>query len=224
MSIKSEIQGFDISTKSVAVIGCGGLGSNVCVHLAGAGIGKLFICDFDTVSESNLNRQFVYRRTDIGRKKTDAMHDFLCAYAEDCEITAVDRKITDCESLDFAKNCNIIILAVDNAEVRKTVNDFCQANSIPLVNGGINGFFGTCYLYIPNLTPCLECAGCIINSAKTKSVSSSAGVIGSVSASLAERYLTGDTSLAGKLIIYDNEELTQMTVKPSPLCHCVDRR
>ena len=58
MSIKSEIQGFDISGKSAVIIGCGGLGTNVSVHLAGAGVGRLLIIDYDTVEERNLNRQF----------------------------------------------------------------------------------------------------------------------------------------------------------------------
>ena len=48
----------DVTQKSAAVIGCGGLGCNISVHLAGLGIGKLILADFDTVSESNLNRQF----------------------------------------------------------------------------------------------------------------------------------------------------------------------
>ena len=50
----------DISRKTVCLIGCGGLGCNVSVHLAGAGTGKIFLCDFDRVEESNLNRQFLY--------------------------------------------------------------------------------------------------------------------------------------------------------------------
>ncbi len=58
MSIKSDIQGFDISDKSAVIIGCGGLGTNVSVNLAGAGIGRLLLIDFDTVEERNLNRQY----------------------------------------------------------------------------------------------------------------------------------------------------------------------
>ena len=53
------LQGFDIRKYTAAVIGCGGLGCNIATHLACAGIGKLILCDFDTVSESNLNRQFL---------------------------------------------------------------------------------------------------------------------------------------------------------------------
>ena len=60
MSEKSDVQGYDISAHSAVVIGCGGLGTNIAVHLAGAGIGKLWLCDYDTVQTRNLNRQFFY--------------------------------------------------------------------------------------------------------------------------------------------------------------------
>ncbi len=224
MSLKSDAQGFDIGSKSAAVIGCGGLGCNVCVHLAGAGIGRLFICDFDTVCEKNLNRQFVYSVADIGREKTAVMLKHLSRYAPDCEITAVNKKIEKTEDLDFAENCDIVILAVDNSTVRKTVSEFCRKNGIPLINGGINGLYGVCYLYIPRETPCLECAGLLNDSKSTLNVSSTAGIIGSLSVSLAQRYLNGDRSLAGKLMIYDKEEITHLTVKPSRECKVCSKR
>ncbi len=220
MSLKSDTQGFDISKNSAAVIGCGGLGSNVCVHLAGAGIGKLVICDYDTVSESNLNRQFMYKKSDIGRLKTEAAAEFLSNYAPDCEITAVTRRITDASSLDFAAECAIIVIAADNTEVRKTVYDFCHEHGIPLVNGGINGASGNCCLCIPGVTPCLDCMGALCASGQIKNVSSTAGVIGALEASLAQRCLLGDKSLAGTLLVYDGEEITHLAVKPQADCIC----
>ena len=74
---KEKTQGFSLKDKTAAVIGLGGLGTNVAVHLAGAGIGKLMLCDFDTVSESNLNRQFMYRAADVGKLKTDCLKNRL---------------------------------------------------------------------------------------------------------------------------------------------------
>ena len=84
---KSETQGFDISGKSAAVIGCGGLGCNIAVHLAGAGIGKLRLVDYDTVSESNLNRQFLYSIEDTGNFKAKLAAERLKKYAPNAEIT-----------------------------------------------------------------------------------------------------------------------------------------
>lgn len=212
---KQDVQGFDISAKGAAVIGCGGLGSNICVHLAGAGIGRLYVCDFDTVNKSNLNRQFIYRQSDIGKAKAEAAKAFICAYAPDTEVIAVNTQIKTSEDLKFAESCDIIILAVDNIKARSVAEDFCKSSYIPLVSGGINGFFGNCYLFIPGKTPTLEDAGLLAADCVRGNISSSAGVIGALSCELAEKYLTGDYSCAGRLYVYDNCEIQSLEIKAS---------
>ena len=51
----------------VLVVGAGGLGSPALLYLAAAGVGTLGIIDFDTVDESNLQRQVIHGQSDIGR-------------------------------------------------------------------------------------------------------------------------------------------------------------
>ncbi|MCQ2463649.1 MAG: ThiF family adenylyltransferase, partial [Clostridia bacterium] len=165
---KKDIQGFDISAYSAAVIGCGGLGCNVAVHLAGSGIGRLYLCDYDTVSESNLNRQFLYTKDDTGFFKTQRAAEKLSKYSPDTEIIAVNKKITEPDDLAFAGKCDIIFIAADNNALRRTVTDFCYLHNVPFVNGGINGFYGTVYLCVPGKTPCTECAGLL--AAQEKSI------------------------------------------------------
>lgn len=215
---KCELQGFDISGKSAAVIGVGGLGCNVCVHLVGAGIGKIYICDFDTVGISNLNRQFLYTLDDVGKEKAFAAKERLGAYAPKCEIIALNRKIKAAHELDFISDADVVILCVDNIETRKTVSDFCIRYGKALVNGAINGLLGSCYMYIPHETPCLDCSGMLTESKNTLSVSTTAGVIGALTASLAQRYLTGDKACGGKLYIYDNEEIKGLKIKKQSVC------
>ena len=78
MEIEKELtQGFSITNKSCAIIGLGGLGTIVAVHLAGSGIGKMHLCDYDTVSKSNLNRQFLYTFKDIGKEKSEVLKERL---------------------------------------------------------------------------------------------------------------------------------------------------
>ena len=218
--VKAEIQGFDISSKSAAVIGCGGLGCNIAIHLAGSGIGKLVLADYDTVSESNLNRQFLYCYDDIGKPKAQLAAQKLKSYSRNSEITAFGKKICSPDGLDFLNDCDIVFLAVDNNSAREIMQNFCAEKRIPLVNGGINGFYGTAYLYVPGNSPCLKCAGLMEKETeKIISVSSTAGIIGALEAELGIRYLlNSDTDIAGTLHIYDNGEINKLKIKPQENC------
>ena len=215
---KSETQGFDISGKSAAVIGCGGLGCNIAVHLAGAGIGKLLLIDYDTVSESNLNRQFLYSTEDAGKFKAELAAAKLKKYSPNTDITFVNRKINTTEDLNEIKNLDIVFLAVDNNEARKLLQKICAENKIPLVNGGINGFLGTAYLYVPEKSPCLDCAGLTEKESGGVSVSSTAGIIGALEAEIGIKHLLGNDEAAGILHIYDNGEINKLKIKPQKNC------
>ena len=205
--IKEQTQGFSLKDKSCAVIGLGGLGTNVAVHLAGAGIGKMYLCDYDTVSKTNLNRQFMYTADDIGKNKCDVLTKKLSEYAPDCTIVAINEEISDISKLQFSKNCDIIFSCVDNNDTRIILENFCHENNIPLVHGGIDGFYGVAYLYVSShsLTPS-EAGLCEGNKAKFN-ISAVAGVIGSFQASLGIKYLlTNDISLGGRILIFDENK------------------
>ena len=210
MSVKSDIQGFDISSKSAVVVGCGGLGTNASVHLAGAGIGRLLLIDFDSVEERNLNRQYFYTKEDTGIEKARLLAERLKAYAPEVEI---EYKSTEFED-SFVNGYDIVITAVDNIATRAQVNGCCKIAGIPCVNGSINGFFGTAYLYIPGKTPDLEAAGCLNETgSKNKSPSTTAAIIGAFEAQLAVDYFLGRTDSAGKLYIYDNNEIHKLAIR-----------
>ena len=210
MSIKSDVQGFDISKNSAVIIGCGGLGTNVSVHLAGAGIGRLLLVDFDTVEERNLNRQFFYTKNDIGREKCSILAEKLSVYAPETKIKSHHGKFEP----SLADGYDIVIIAVDNIQTRKEINAFCKDSKTPCINGSIDGFFGTAYLYLPDKTPDLEAAGCLNKTVKAMhSPSATAGMIGALEAQLATDYFLGKTENAGKLYIYDNNEIHALTIK-----------
>lgn len=207
----------NLEEKTAAVIGCGGLGCNIITHLAGMGIGRLFICDFDVISESNLNRQFLYRKSDLGKEKSFAAAENLKNYSN-TEIIPFNTKIETTNDLQFAKDADLILLAVDNNETRAIVNEFCTKNQKPLICGGIDGLYGMAYLYVPGF-PCLDCAGLTLPASTQASISPVAGVIGSLEADLAFRYFTGEAeALAGKLMVYDNAELTHLPIAKRKDC------
>lgn len=214
LNLKEQTQGFSLKDKTASVIGVGGLGCNIAVHLAGAGFKRIYLFDFDTVSESNLNRQFFYKREDIGKSKVLLAKSFLSAYAPETEFIATDKKILSGNDLDCAKACNIIFSALDNSEARLILEKFCRENGIPLSVGGIDGFYGMAYLYIPDEGRLPSELGFSEKGKASHNVSATAGVIGSLQASLGIKYLlTKDKSISKKLFIYDETQLSALDLK-----------
>ena len=210
MSLKVEVQGFDISKNSAVIVGSGGLGTNISVHLAGAGIGRMLLVDFDTVEKRNLNRQFFYNDSDVGKPKSRILAEKLRNYAPETEIKFHCGKFEPSLSIGY----DIIIIAVDNIAARIEINTFCNENKIPCINGSIDGFFGTAYLYIPDITPDLEAAGCLNETdKKMHSPSATAGIIGALEAQLATDFFLSKTESAGKLYIYDNNEIHTLKIR-----------
>lgn len=100
----------------VAICGLGGLGSNVAISLARAGVGKLILIDFDKVDISNLHRQ-QYNVSQLGMYKTDAMKQTLSEIAPYCEIVTHTEKITE-DNLSLIADCEIVCECFDNAECK----------------------------------------------------------------------------------------------------------
>lgn len=212
--MKKQTQGFSLSDFTCGIIGIGGLGCNIAIHLTGAGIGKLIICDYDKVSAGNLNRQFLYGPDDIGKSKAACAKKRLCTYSPDTEISAIEEKIADGNIPEELKNCDMIFLAVDNKKARKTAALFCEDNKIPLMLGGIDGFYGKAYLYLPDATPTPAKAGMLDGKRAERNISAAAGIIGSLQAALGIQYLlTKDKSLGGKLTVFDKDSFDTLKIR-----------
>ena len=100
---------------SVAVCGLGGLGSNVALHLARAGVGRLHLLDFDRVDISNLNRQ-QYFPEQLGEYKADALKDTLSRIAPYCELTSQAVKLDENNIPSLLAAFPIVCECFDNAE------------------------------------------------------------------------------------------------------------
>ena len=105
------------SSATVAICGLGGLGSNIAIALARAGIGKLILIDFDRVDITNLHRQ-QYKANQIGLHKADALAENLLEIAPYTEITAVTTKITEENFADLLKGADVVCEAFDNSEAK----------------------------------------------------------------------------------------------------------
>jgi len=104
------------SSACVAICGLGGLGSNVAISLARAGVGKLILIDFDKVDISNLHRQ-QFAVSQLGMYKTDAMKQTLSEIAPYCKIVTHTEKITE-DNLSLIADCDIVCECFDNAECK----------------------------------------------------------------------------------------------------------
>ena len=103
------------SKGTVAVCGLGGLGSNIAVALARAGIGKLILVDFDKVDISNLHRQ-QYKAAQIGRCKTEALAENLREIAPYVELTTHTVRMTEENLEEILSEADVICEAFDGAE------------------------------------------------------------------------------------------------------------
>lgn len=106
-----------ISAARVAVCGLGGLGSNIAIALARAGVGHLHLIDFDRVDLTNLNRQ-QYAVGQLGQYKTDALRETLSLVSPYCDVTCDTVRVTDENLPNLLRNEDYICEAFDRAEAK----------------------------------------------------------------------------------------------------------
>lgn len=117
--LKRNVKGIfeKLKKAKVCILGLGGLGSNVAILLARAGIGYLKLVDFDIVEASNLNRQ-QYRISHIGMKKTEAIRTIIKEINPFVEVKTLDIKVDRENILSVVGDVEIIVEAFDRAETK----------------------------------------------------------------------------------------------------------
>lgn len=117
----SERYGEELAKKyncaTVAVCGLGGLGSNIAVALARAGVGKLILIDFDRVDLTNLHRQ-QYKANQIGRYKTEALAENLTEIAPFLKIETYTERLNENNIAEYLQDADVICEAFDDAEAK----------------------------------------------------------------------------------------------------------
>jgi sulfur carrier protein ThiS adenylyltransferase len=113
--MKSKLE--KLKDSCIGIAGCGGLGSNCAMALARAGVGKLVIVDFDTVSRENLGRQYFFL-DQVGQKKVLALRDNIARVDPAIEVEAHDVRLGPDEVVHIFKNCALIIEAFDRADMK----------------------------------------------------------------------------------------------------------
>lgn len=131
-----------LRTKTIGIAGCGGLGSNCAVALARVGMGKLIICDFDIIVESNLNRQYFFY-DQLGQKKATALKENINRINPSVNVEAHDIKLDPENIVELFSGCDIIVEAFDRADMKKMIIETVLGKmpDLPLVSGiGLSGW------------------------------------------------------------------------------------
>ena len=131
-----------LAESHVALVGCGGLGSNAAHMLARSGVGKLTLIDFDTVEADNMNRQ-LYFPDQIGLPKTEALASTLRRIRPDMGLTLHLTCVTEHNAAELVGDADVVIEATDRPDVKAmlvaTLLDACPG--VPLVAAsGLAGF------------------------------------------------------------------------------------
>jgi molybdopterin/thiamine biosynthesis adenylyltransferase len=133
-----ENRQYELQQKSIAIVGCGGLGSSLALALGSSGIGKIYLIDFDEVSLHNIHRQITFKLEDEGEKKAEVnkrVIDLRCPYVETEAF---------CEGFeDFIKRgieVDLILDATDNLPIRAKINSYAKEINKPWIYASVEEF------------------------------------------------------------------------------------
>lgn len=123
-----------ITNKTILIIGLGGVGSYALETLVRSGIKKAIIADKDLIDISNLNRQLMTTKENIGKYKTDVWEERI-SNISDCEVVKVTNFITkdNLEKL-FIKPIDYVIDACDTLDTKVAIIRYCLKHKIKFIS------------------------------------------------------------------------------------------
>jgi len=146
-----------IRATNVLVVGAGALGNEILKNLALLGFLKIVVVDLDHIELSNLSRSILFRPSDIGRSKADAVASAYCDILPEATVRPLLANIMrDC-GLGLFAWADIILGGLDNREARLWINRAAWKTNRPWVDGAIEGINGVARVFLPAQPPCYEC-------------------------------------------------------------------
>ena len=212
----------------VLCVGAGGLGSPALMYLAAAGIGTLGIVEFDTVDESNLQRQIIHGQSDIGKSKALSAKEKIAEVNPHVNVILHETRLDNSNVMEIFSQYDIIVDGTDNFATRYLVNDACVLLKEPYVWGSIYRFDGQASVFWAEYGPCYRCLypeppppGMVPSCAEGGVLGVLCATIGSIQTTEAIKVLTGvGEPLVGSLMVYDALEMTfrKIKVRKDPNC------
>jgi molybdopterin/thiamine biosynthesis adenylyltransferase/rhodanese-related sulfurtransferase len=217
-----------LKNAKVLCVGAGGLGSPALMYLAAAGVGTLGIVEFDTVDESNLQRQIIHGQSDIGRSKAESARDSVLEINPYVTMNLHELRLDSSNVMELFAQYDLIVDGTDNFATRYLVNDACVLLNKPYVWGSIYRFDGQASVFWAEHGPCYRCLypeppppGMVPSCAEGGVLGVLCASIGSIQVTEAIKLITGiGDSLIGRLMVYDALEMEyrQVKIRKDPNC------
>ncbi|MFI3269005.1 MAG: HesA/MoeB/ThiF family protein [Rikenellaceae bacterium] len=132
---------------SVLLVGVGGLGSPIALYLAAAGVGRIGLVDCDTVSESNLQRQVLYRESEVGELKVECARRRLLDLNSQIVVDTHAVRFAEDNARELVSEYDIVVDGCDNFTTRYLIDECCAELGRPYVYGSIGAFRGQVSLF-----------------------------------------------------------------------------
>ena len=212
----------------VLCVGTGGLGAPLALYLTAAGIGTIGLVDFDTVDESNLQRQIIHATPDVGSLKVDSAANKLHALNPGTNIVKHNVMLTSANALEIFREYDIIADGTDNFQTRYLVNDACVLTGKPNAYGSIFRFEGQASVFATEQGPCYRCLypeppppGLVPSCAEGGVLGILPGLIGVIQATEVIKLILGKGEpLIGRLLLADalNMKFKELKLRKNPDC------
>ncbi|OKY77867.1 MAG: Dinucleotide-utilizing enzyme involved in molybdopterin and thiamine biosynthesis ThiF [Candidatus Methanohalarchaeum thermophilum] len=201
-----------VNDLKVLVSGVGGIGGTAAEYLVRLGIGEIRLLDPDTVELSNLNRQILYNKDDIGRNKVDVAFEKLKKVNPNVDIEPIPEKLRRDNLHEIFGDMDAFVDGLDNMQARYLANKECVKKDIPYFHAACEGFESRLTTIIPNETPCLNCIYGGKIEIKEKEYEPTVGVVpGKIGIIEVEQLIKYFLDLKGlfkdKLVIFDEKNI-----------------
>ncbi|VFP88934.1 HesA/MoeB/ThiF family protein [Candidatus Erwinia haradaeae] len=212
---------------TVLLCGLGGLGSPAALYLAAAGVGTLILADYDLLQISNLQRQILYKTSEIGQLKAEIATQSLTALNPNLLYISLPHKLEGTWLKQSVSDADLVLDCSDNMMTRHAINAACIQFNKPLISASAIGFNGQILVISPPWK--YGCYACLFPSKQEKQYNCRnsgvlgplVGVMGSLQALEAIKLLCGiSTSSTGKLHLFDGVLLKWRTLRLSRNTHC----
>ena len=216
-----------IFKSKVLIIGAGGLGCPLILYLAYSGVGNLGVVDHDKIELSNLSRQILFTKKDIGKYKTSVSKKVAREINKKIIIKTFTQKINRLNINKIARDYPIICDGTDNFETRLLINDYCIKYKKILISSAINRFDGQLFNFdFRKKTPCFRCfmpesPNENLNCESEGIMTTLAGIAGSLQANeVIKSILSIKNNLNGNIMIFNalNSDFRKVKLLKNPNC------